>query len=79
MLRVAESMPTGLLTALAYWDLVPIRGDGALLRAIVLTAVNSGRHKDDGARAAQYWRGPRSVVHSEIKATPSFTPIRRNG
>ena len=73
VLRVAESTPTGLLTALAYWDLVPVRGDGALLRDIVLIAVQPGRHKDDAARAAQYWRGPRPVVHSEIKATPSFT------
>ncbi len=73
VLRVAESTPTGLLTALAYWDLVPVRGDRALLRDIVLTAVQPGRHKDDAARAAQYWRGPRPVVHSEIKATPSFT------
>jgi TIR domain len=54
VLRVAESTPTGLLTALAYWDLVPIRGDGALLRDIVLTAVTPGRHKDEGAPVAQY-------------------------
>ena len=73
VLRVAESTPTGLLTVLAYWDLVPVRSDGALVRAIVLAAVTPGRHKDDAARAAQYWRGPRPVVHAEIKATPSFT------
>jgi tetratricopeptide (TPR) repeat protein len=73
VLRVAESTPTGLLAALAYWDLVPVRGDGALLLDIVLTAVKPGRHKDDGVRAAQYWRAPRPIVHREIRATPSFT------
>jgi tetratricopeptide (TPR) repeat protein len=73
VLRVAEAAPTGLLTALAYWDLVPVRGDGALLRDIVLAAIKPGRHKDDGARAAQYWRAARPIVHPEIRATPSFT------
>jgi hypothetical protein len=73
VLRVSESTPTGLLTALAYWDLVPIRGDGALLRDIVLTAVTLGRHKDDGAPVAQYWRAPGPIVHPEIRPTPSFT------
>jgi tetratricopeptide (TPR) repeat protein len=73
VLRVAESTPTGLLTALAYWDLVPVRGDRALLRDIVLAAVKPDRHKDDGARAAQYWRGPRPLVHHEIRATPGFS------
>jgi hypothetical protein len=62
VVRVAESKPTGLLTALAYWDLVPVRGDPALVRDIVLTAIKPGRHTDDGARAAQYWRGPRRAV-----------------
>ena len=50
-----------------------MRGDPALLRDIVLTAVKPGRHKDEGARAVQYWQGPRPVVHAEIRATPSFT------
>lgn len=73
VLRVAECTPTGLLTALAYWDLVPVRGDAALLRDIVLIAIKPGRHKDDQAAAAQYWRAPRPIVHPEIRPTPSFT------
>ncbi len=73
VLRVAECTPTGLLTALAYWDLVPVRGDGALLREIVLTAVKPGRHKDDAAHATPYWRAARPIVHAEIRETPSFT------
>jgi len=72
VLRVAESTPTGLLTALAYWDLVPVRSDRNLVREIVLTAVRPGRHKDAGA-IAQYWRAPRPVLHPEIRPTSSFT------
>jgi TIR domain len=73
VLRVTECTPSGLLSALAYWDVVPIRGDGSLLRDVVLTAVTPGRHKDIGARAAQYWRAPRPIVHQAIRPTPSFT------
>jgi hypothetical protein len=72
VLRVAESTPSGLLVALAYWDLVPVRGDGALLRDVVLAAVKPGRHQEP-TPAAQYWRAPRPIVHAEIKETPSFT------
>ncbi len=72
-LRVAECTPTGLLTALAYWDLVPIRADPALLRDVVLAAVRPGRHKGEATPGAPYWREARAVVHRDIKATPSFT------
>jgi tetratricopeptide (TPR) repeat protein len=72
VLRVAETTPTGLLTALAYWDLVPVRGDRALLRDILLIAVKPGCHKDSQP-AAQYWRAPRPIVHPGIQPTPSFT------
>jgi tetratricopeptide (TPR) repeat protein len=75
VLRVAESTPIGLLTALAYWDLVPVRGDPALLRDIILTAIQPGRHKDLGA-IGEYWRAPRPVVHPEIRPTSSFTGRR---
>ncbi len=68
-----ECTPTGLLTALAYWDLVPIRADPALLRDVVLAAVGPGRHKGEATPGAQYWREARAVVHRDIKATPSFT------
>jgi tetratricopeptide (TPR) repeat protein len=72
VLRVAESTPTGLLTALAYWDLVPVRSDRNLVRDIVLAAVRPRRHNDVGA-LGQYWRAPRPVVHPEIRPTSTFT------
>ncbi len=73
VMRVNECTPTGLLTALAYWDLVPIRADPALLRDVVLAAVKPGRHKGEATPGAPYWREARAVVHRDIKATPSFT------
>ena len=73
VLRVNECSPRGLLTALAYWDLVPIRDQPDLVRDVVLTAIKPGRHKGDGTASAQYWRAARTVLHSEIKPTPSFT------
>ena len=48
VLRVNECTPRGLLTALAYWDVVPIRDQPALVRDVVLTAIKPGRHKGDG-------------------------------
>lgn len=73
VMRVSECVPTGLLTALAYWDLVRIRGDNALLRDVVLAAVRPGRHKGEATPGAPYWRAARAVAHRDIKATPSFT------
>lgn len=73
VMRVAQCAPTGLLTALGYWDLVPVRDDPKILRDVVLAAVEPGRHKGDTSPGAPYWREPQAVVHSEIKATPSFT------
>lgn len=77
VLRVGECTPRGLLTALAYWDLVPIRDDLALVRDVVLTATKPGRHKDgdggEGTLSATYWRAARPVVHPEIRPTAGFT------
>ena len=39
-MRIAECVPGGLFTALAYWDLVPVRHDARRLREIVLQAVD---------------------------------------
>ena len=64
VLRVAECTPTGLLTALAYWDLVPVRGDGALLRDIVLAAVQ--------ARPPQGRRTPSRAILA--RAAPDRAP-----
>jgi tetratricopeptide (TPR) repeat protein len=73
VLRVNECTPRGLLTALAYWDLVPIRDKPDLLREVVLTAIKPGRHKGEGTVAAQYWRTARTVLHPQIKPASSFT------
>jgi TIR domain len=73
VLRVNECTPRGLLTALAYWDLVPIRDRSDLVRDVVLTAIKPGRHKPDGLASAQYWRAARTLLHPEIRHTPSFT------
>ncbi len=72
LLRVAECEPVGLLSGLAYWDLVPVREDRALLQHIVLDAVREDRR---GASASgPYWRAPRSVVDTEaIRPVSSFS------
>jgi tetratricopeptide (TPR) repeat protein len=72
LLRVAECEPVGLLSGLAYWDLVPVREDRALLQEIVLDAVREERR--DGAPSGTYWRPPRTVVDTEaIRPVPSFS------
>ncbi len=73
VLRVAEATPTGLLTAIAYWDLVPVRGNPTLLRDIVLHAVQPPDRTADPVALRQYWQPPRPIVHPEIRHTSSFT------
>ena len=73
VLRVNECTPRGLLTALAWWDLIPIRDQPDLVRDLVLTAIKPGRHKGEGTASAHYWRAARTVLHPEIKPTPGFT------
>lgn len=72
LLRVAECEPVGLLSGLAYWDLVPIRENRELLQEIVLDAV-----REEGRRTAPtgpYWRPPRCVVDTEaIRPVPTFS------
>ncbi len=72
LLRVAECEPAGLLSGLAYWDLVPVREDRALLEAIVLDAVREERRA--GAPSGPYWRPPRTVIDTEaIRPVSSFS------
>ncbi|MBV8498641.1 MAG: tetratricopeptide repeat protein [Candidatus Eremiobacteraeota bacterium] len=72
LLRVAECEPTGLLSGLAYWDLVPIRDDRALLQEIVLDALREERRGT--APSGPYWRAPRSVVDAEaIRPVSTFS------
>ena len=63
LLRVAECEPVGLLSGLAYWDLVPSRENRALLQEIVLDAVREEPRRDAPTRP--YWRPPRCVVDTE--------------
>jgi hypothetical protein len=71
VLRVNECTPTGLLTALAYWDLVPIRDRPDLVRDVVLAAIKPGRHQGDAPTSQRYWRAARTVLHPEIRPTVS--------
>jgi tetratricopeptide (TPR) repeat protein len=63
LLRVAECEPAGVLSGLAYWDLVPVRDNRALLEDIVRNAVREDRR--DVVPSGPYWREPRTVVDSE--------------
>jgi len=72
VLRVMECEPPGLLAGIAYWDLVPVLGNPALVAEIVCTAVEPERR--DAAASGTYWRGPRAILDTEtIRPTPGFT------
>ena len=78
VMRAGECTPGGLFTALAYWDLLPLRGNVALLREAVLAAVSKERRKTAVDAAAAYWRAPRTVLHGRIRAVPNFTGRRED-
>ena len=78
VMRAGECTPGGLFTALAYWDLLPLRGNAALLRETVLAAVNKERRKTAADAATAYWRSPRTVLHDRIRAVPNFTGRRED-
>ncbi len=72
LLRVAECEPGGLLSGLAYWDLVPVRDNGALLEDIVREAVIETRER--APTGSPYLRPPRTIVDAEaIRPVPSFS------
>lgn len=72
LVRVAECEPVGLLSGLAYWDLVPVQDNRALLRDIVLDAVREGRR--EGTPSGPYWRAPRSILDAEaIRPVAGFS------
>ncbi len=73
VLRATECNPTGLLTAISYWDLVPLLGT-PLLGDVVRSAVREGRRKDATPVAGPYWRASRTISNPEaVGETPSFT------
>jgi len=74
VMRVAECAPAGLLAAIPYLDLLPLRGgDPGVLRDVVLAAVAPGRAKTAADVAQPYLRAPGTVLHDRIKAVPNFT------
>lgn len=67
VLRVVEYAPLGMLAGLAYWDLVPIRDNPALLTEIVSIAVQDGRRKTETPIAGAYWRvGNNAITRSDL-------------
>ncbi len=72
LLRVAECEPAGLLSGLAYWDLVLLRDNRPLLEDIVRDAVREDRC--EAVPTGPYWRTPRTILDAEaIRAVPSFS------
>lgn len=75
VLRVAECEPVGLLSGLAYWDLVPVADNRTLLRDIVLDAVRKDRMR---TASGPYCRAPRSIVDGEaVRPVPGFSGRER--
>ena len=73
LFRVVECEPPGLLSGLAYWDLVQIRDNRPMLADVVRNAVLADHH-DATPIAGPYWRAPRTIVDGEAtRLTPSFT------
>ena len=72
LLRVAECEPVGLLSGLAYWDVVPMRDNRALLESTILSAVREDRR--ESSVSGRYWRAPRTIVDAEaIRPVPGFS------
>lgn len=74
VMRVGACKPTGLLTPLAYWDLVPVKHDRRLLQDVVRNAVIEGRRGQETPVAGRFWRAPSAVLDpAAIRETPGFT------
>jgi tetratricopeptide (TPR) repeat protein len=72
VLRVAECTPHGLLAGLAYWDVVPVRDNPALLAEIVRDALQIDRQRTSGID--RYWRDTQALFDDEgIRAASAFT------
>ena len=81
VMRIADCTPKGILAALAYWDLVPIRGDAATTREVALMAVRADMQKLDAEAACPFFHRAswpfllsQKIVHrEEIHDVPIFT------
>ncbi len=73
LLRLVECEPSGLLAGIAYWDLVPIRENRALLEQVVRDAV-APEARARAPIAGPYWRAPRSILDAEaVRPMAAFT------
>jgi hypothetical protein len=79
VMRVGDCQPEGLLTSLAYWDLLPIRGDAQKVHQAVLTAARANPQRADFEappyfHRANLWMPPaEKIVHRKIEPVPGFT------
>ena len=75
VMRTAECAPSGLFTALAYWDLVPLRDHASRLREIVLEAVDRATPR---TAPSSFFITPKTVLHDRIREIPNFTGRRKD-
>jgi len=73
VMRIAECAPSGLFTALAYWDLVPLRDNASRLREVVLQAVDRNTPR---IAPSSFFITPKTVLHDRIREVPNFTGRR---
>jgi hypothetical protein len=78
LFRVQECAPEGMLKGLAYWDLLRLRDNPALLKEIVLAVAKPGRKKTATDAAAAYFRPAKTVLHDRIREVPNFTGRRED-
>jgi tetratricopeptide (TPR) repeat protein len=76
VMRVAECAPAGMFTALAYWDLFPIRDNATAVRDLTLAAIRREPPRD--AAILVYWREARTVLHHAIDCVPKFIGRRED-
>lgn len=73
LLRVDQCQPSGILSTLAYTDLVPLLPTPEVLRDVLLARVKPGRIPTSPDAAAEFQRDSRPILHPEIAATANFT------
>ena len=74
-MRIAECVPGGLFTALAYWDLVPVRHDASRLREIVLKAIDPNPPR---TAPGSVFKPAKTVLHDRVREVPNFTGRRED-
>ena len=74
VLRSAECEPAGLLRNIAYWDLVAVRDNDALLADMVKLAIMPDAERRRLPVQHEHWRrDPPTILHEEIRPTENFT------